>query len=121
MHACEKGEIVGFGFFYKARSGQYTYKLLVHHPESAIVANYGEVTPDSLKRTGLNVGSQVEAGQVIGYVSDTDMLHFETYKPAASKEGSSATARWMKSEKRPARLLNPTRYLLFLSENGRDP
>lgn len=110
--ACEDGTIVGFGFFYKAKSGQPTYQLLVEH--SRVVVNYGEVTGDSLSRHGLQKGMRVKAGQPIAFVSDTEMLHFETYK-----KGTSHSHRWWKHEpKPPSQLLNPTRYLLFLQEHG---
>ncbi|WP_457332932.1 D-alanyl-D-alanine carboxypeptidase family protein [Rhizobacter sp. P5_C2] len=112
--ACESGTIVSFAFFYKAASGQSTYRLLVEHEGSGIVVNYGELTKDSLKRNGLAVGDRVAAGQPIGVVSDTAMLHFETYV-----KGSTNTARWWRDEKNaPASLLNPTRYLLSLREHA---
>jgi peptidoglycan hydrolase-like protein with peptidoglycan-binding domain len=109
--ACEAGRIVAFGFFYQAKSGQRTFGLLVAHP--GVVVNYGEVTADSLTRHGLAVGSEVRAGQPIAFVSDTNMLHFETYLP-----GTTRTARWWQGDPRPPTLLNPTRYLLFLQEHG---
>jgi peptidoglycan hydrolase-like protein with peptidoglycan-binding domain len=112
--ACEAGTIVGFSHFYKARSGQSTYKLLVEHDGSGIVLNYGEVRSDSLSRNGLKVGSPVAAGQTIGFVSDTDMLHVEAYQ-----KGTTDSHRWWKSEPTPPReLLNPTRYLLALARSG---
>jgi murein DD-endopeptidase MepM/ murein hydrolase activator NlpD len=110
--ACEDGTIREFAFFYKAKSGQRTYRLLVEH--SRCVVNYGELTGDSLARTGLKVGSRVRAGQVIGYVSDTDMLHFEMYRP-----GTTTSHQWWTGSSPPAELLNPTRYLLHLSQQGR--
>ncbi|NKI96667.1 D-alanyl-D-alanine carboxypeptidase family protein [Rhizobacter sp. SG703] len=113
VQACESGTIVSFAFFYKAASGQSTYRLLIEHEGSGVVVNYGELTKASLKQHGLAVGDRVSAGQPIGFVSDTAMLHFETYV-----KGSRATARWWRDEKNaPASLLNPTRYLLALREN----
>lgn len=110
--ACEDGTIVGFGFFYKARSGQPTYQLLIEH--SSVVVNYGEVTSDSLSRHGLQKGSRVKAGQPIAFVSDTQMLHFETYRKRTTH-----SHRWWKHEANPpSKLLNPTKYLLFLQEHG---
>lgn len=115
--ACERGVIVAFGFFYKAKSGQRTYKLLVEHPDSGVVVNYGEVRSDSLERCGLEVGSSVLPGQPIGFVSDTNMLHLETYIP-----GTKTTSQWWADAARaPEPLLNPTRYLLFLRQHGRSP
>jgi murein DD-endopeptidase MepM/ murein hydrolase activator NlpD len=110
--ACEDGTIVEFGFFYNAKSGQRTYKILIAH--SRMVINYGEVTPDSFKRTGLKVGMPVKGGQVIGYVSDTGMLHFETYTT-----GTKSPSRWWKGDPAPSRLLDPTRYLLYLLYEGK--
>jgi len=112
--ACEDGTIVDFSFFYRAKSGQRTYKLLVQHEGSGVVVNYGELTGDSLSRHDLRVGGRVSAGQTIGFVSDTSMLHFETYI-----KGTKTSHRWWKDEKTPPlQLLNPTRYLLFLCDNG---
>jgi len=109
--ACEDGTIVEYGFFYNAKSGQRTYKILIAH--SRMVINYGEVTPDSFKRTGLKVGMRVAGGQVIGYVSDTGMLHFETYTT-----GTKTPSRWWKGDPAPTPLLDPTRYLLHLLHQG---
>jgi murein DD-endopeptidase MepM/ murein hydrolase activator NlpD/peptidoglycan hydrolase-like protein with peptidoglycan-binding domain len=112
--ACEDGTIVDFSFFYKAKSGQRTYKLLIQHDGSGVVVNNGEVTGDSLRKNGLKVGDRVAAGETIGFVSDTSMLHFETYI-----KGTTTSHRWWKAEKTPPRqLLNPTRYLLFLRKHG---
>ncbi|MCI0389315.1 MAG: hypothetical protein MOB07_11210 [Acidobacteria bacterium] len=110
--ACEKGTIVGFGFFYKAKSGQRTYQLLIEH--SGAVVNYGEVTGNSLDKHGLRIGMSVKAGQPIGFVSDTSMLHLETYV-----KGTTHSHRWFKdARKAPPQLLNPTKYLLFLQARG---
>jgi len=110
--ACEKGTIVGFDFFYKAKSGQRTYQLLIEH--SGVVVNYGEVTGDSLDKHSLSVGKCVGAGQPIGFVSDTSMLHLETYV-----KGTIHSHRWFKdARKPPPQLLNPTKYLLLLQEHG---
>lgn len=110
--ACEDGTVLSFRRFYKAKSGQQTHRILVQH--SRLVINYGEVTPDSFRRTGLKEGSAVRAGQVIGYVSDTDMLHFETYTL-----GTTETFQWWTGSPPPPRLLNPTGYLLHLVLEGR--
>jgi len=57
---------------------------------------------------------RVAAGQPIGFVSDTSMLHFETYTA-----GTKTSHRWWKDEKTPPpQLLNPTNYLLFLRDQG---
>ncbi len=109
--ACEDGTILEFAPFYPAKSGQMTYRLLIEH--STAVVNYGEVTKDSLTRNQLRVGMRVRAGQPVAFVSDTSMLHFETYI-----RGTTRNYRWWKNGERPQQLLNPTRYLLFLQEHG---
>ena len=110
--ACEDGVVRKFAFFYKAKSGQDTCQLLIEH--AGCVVNYGELMPDSDTRAGITVGARVRAGQVIGYVSDTDMLHFETYVP-----GTKTSHRWWKGTSPPRPLLNPTRYLLHVKQHGR--
>ncbi len=107
--ACRDGKVVNFYNFYKN-----SYALLINHGD--VVVNYSEVAADSLKNNGLGVGSQVKGGQRIGTVAQLDengMCHFETYTP-----GTEANARWPVGEKRPANLLNPTKLLLHLAENG---
>jgi peptidoglycan hydrolase-like protein with peptidoglycan-binding domain len=109
--ACEKGTIVGFHPFTKAKSGkQQTYALLIEH--STAVVNYGEVVP--LDRNIWRKDTTVQAGQPIGFVGNTDMLHFETYI-----KGTKHSYQWWKDEAQPPQqLLNPTKYLLFLQEFG---
>jgi hypothetical protein len=113
--ACEKGTIISLKYFYTTKkSRQETCQLLVENKHSNTVINYGEVVCNSLSRLGLKVGDEVDAGRVIGYVSDTSMLHFETYK-----KGTTKNARWwMDAKTPPSNLLNPTRYLLFLKKHG---
>ncbi|MCI5158211.1 MAG: hypothetical protein D3906_07165 [Candidatus Electrothrix sp. AUS1_2] len=112
--SCEDGKIIEFKPFYKAKSNQQTYSLLIQHDGSGVVANYGEITENSLRDNGLKTGSRVKAGQRIGFISDTGMLHFETYVTGTKK-----THRWLKNNKfPPPALRNPTRYLLFLKEHG---
>jgi hypothetical protein len=78
------------------------------------VGGRSEVRKDSLSKNGLKVGMRVSAGQQIGRVSDTSMLHFETYV-----KGTTDSHRWWKSAKSPPReLLNPTRCLLELARVG---
>jgi hypothetical protein len=54
---------------------------------------------------------------LIGFIgrnpNKSSMLHFETYKHGAKNNKS-----WSKKQPRPPELLNPTKYLLFLSEFG---
>jgi murein DD-endopeptidase MepM/ murein hydrolase activator NlpD len=109
--ACEAGRIVNFHRFLRTNSGQQSWALLVEH--SGAVVNYGEVRGDSLEAHGLSKGSSVHAAQPIGFISDTSMLHFETYT-----KGTRNSHRWLKGEPPPRVLLNPTKYLLFLQEQG---
>jgi len=107
--ACRDGKVVNFYHFYKN-----SYALLINHGD--VVANYSEVAADSLKNNGLQVGSEVKAGQRIGIVAQLDdngMCHFETYTT-----GTDANTRWNVGEERPRNLLNPTKLLLHLAENG---
>ena len=108
--ACEDGVIVNFHrFLGKTRA------LIVEHAN--VVINYGEVVSNSLMRTGLEVGSSVKAGQIIGYVGllpkGSSMLHFETYR-----KGTTSNKRWYRHKKPPSEVLNPTKYLLFLQQHG---
>ena len=108
--ACEDGTIVAFYPFCCGRT-KTSWALLVEHPD--VVVNYGEVAPDSLAKAGLEKGSKVQAGQVIGSVGrnprGSSMLHFETWV-----KGTTANRQWIVGRPRPAGLLNPTKYLLAL-------
>lgn len=113
--ACEAGTIVAFKFFYRRINGDKTNCLLIRHKK--VIVNYGEVTPDSLRRLKLKVGDSIKAGQHIGFVSGTKMLHFETYN--LNGDIVDLPQRWMKKDQKPpSRLLNPTKYLLFVKETG---
>jgi murein DD-endopeptidase MepM/ murein hydrolase activator NlpD len=106
---CRDGAVVSFKNFYKN-----SYSLLVNHGD--VVVNYSEVAADSLKNNGLQEGSEVKAGQRIGTVAQLDengMCHFETYTT-----GTKGTSPWMVDGARPPNLLNPTKLLLHLAENG---
>lgn len=109
--AIEDGKVVNFYAFYKTSAGEMSYALLVAH--DGYVANYGEVKENSLRAYGLSVGSTVRAGQKIGRVSSTVMIHFETWEPGTKK-----SSRWMSDSARPRGLLNPTQLLLDLSETA---
>jgi len=112
--AIEDGRIVRF-FPFCCGENKTSWALLVQHAQ--MVVNYGEVAPDSFSRNGLAIGSNVRAGQVIGRVGrnpgGSSMIHFETYTT-----GTTRSYRWMKGRARPPRLLNPTRLLLELQEQG---
>ena len=108
--ACEDGVIINFYHFYRS-----TYALILEHEN--IVINYGEVHSDSLKANKLKVGDRVRAGQVIGFAGKmykSSMLHFETYI-----KGTIKNIRWLKKDRAPNNILNPTKYLLFLQQHGK--
>lgn len=108
------GLLVAFHPFYRRpRTGEETYALLIRH--DAMVVNYGEVKADSLRRYGLAIGSTVKAGQRIGRVSGTSMIHFETYEATATR-----TSRWMKTDTTPpSNLRDPTAFLLKLASGAK--
>ena len=106
------GRIVAFYPFYPAHTGKMSYALFVQH--NGVVCNYGEVTDDTTAKLELSIGEDVFGGQWIGVVSDTNMIHFETYAP-----GIVQNARWMQDESpRPSALQNPTKLLLWLADNA---
>lgn len=103
------GKIVAFYRFYtRPSTGEETFAIFVEH--EGVVLNYGEVRADAQKKYDWMVGDRVTAGQKIGQVSGTDMIHFECYIP-----GTSSNQSWPKSATRPNRLLNPTQFLLDLA------
>jgi murein DD-endopeptidase MepM/ murein hydrolase activator NlpD len=110
--ACEDGRVVAFYRFYQRSSTQeWTHALLIEH--AGFVMNYGEVAENSLAAYGLRAGDAVRAGQKIGRVSGTAMLHCETFA-----RGTTANVRWPVGARRPAALLDPTQCLLDLSVQG---
>jgi murein DD-endopeptidase MepM/ murein hydrolase activator NlpD len=109
--AVEDGTLLAFYPFLRARTGEMSYALLAAH--AGYVANYGEVRADSLRDNRLALGDTVGAGQAIAAISDTEQLHFETYAPATVRSQS-----WRHGAPRPASVLDPTRLLLDLAQNG---
>lgn len=109
--AVEDGTIIGFYPFLRARTGEMSFAILVAH--GGYVANYGEVRENSLATRGLDIGSHVRAGQEIASVSDTSMLHFETYQPGTRRNYS-----WRYHEQRPAAVIDPTPRLQALAVSG---
>ncbi len=110
--AVEDGTLLAFYPFLRARTGEMSYALLAAHAD--YVANYAEVRADSLSDNRLALGDAVSAGQIIAAISDTAQLHFETYAPATTHGQS-----WRHGAPRPPRVLDPTRLLLDLAQNGR--
>ena len=108
--ACANGKIVNFYKFLNSK-GRDTFALVIAH--EGVVVNYGEVAPDSLTATNLKLGDTVSAGQMIGRIGATAMLHFETYVP-----GTQQNVRWMVGDPRPFAVRNPTALLLRLAAVG---
>lgn len=109
--AVEDGAVIGFYPFLRARTGEMSYALLVAH--EGYVANYGEVREDSMRAHNLAIGTRVRAGQRIATVSDTSMLHFETYAPGTTRNQS-----WGYHDQRPAGVVDPTPQLQTLALSG---
>lgn len=109
--ACQDGRIVNF-YAFCCGDQKTSWALVIDHGTVAI--NYGEVAPDSLSRLGLTRGATVRAGQVVAYIGQnpggSSMLHFETYTTGTTRNYS-----WAAGNPPPARLLDPTRYLLALA------
>jgi len=108
--AVAAGKIVGFAHFFNS-GGQQTFQLLVNH--ESVVVNYGEVVDNSDQIFHWKRGDQVQAGQRIGRIGATAMLHFETYLPGVTQNQT-----WMVGGQRPSGLLNPTRLLLRIAARG---
>lgn len=108
--ASAAGKIVGFAHFFNS-GGEPTFQLLVNH--GSVVINYGEVVDNSDQLFHWTPGDEVEAGQRIGRIGATKMLHFETYVPGVTQNQV-----WMVGGHRPSGLLNPTRLLLRIAAKG---
>ena len=108
--ACAAGKIVNFAHFLNSGTEQ-TFQLLVAH--DGVVINYGEVAANSKALFKWEIGDQVKAGQPIGVIGATKMLHFETYVP-----GTDVNHRWMVGQPRPPEVLNPTNLLLRIAAKG---
>jgi hypothetical protein len=68
---------------------------------------------DSRTKFKWRVGDRVRAGQPIAWISDTAMLHFETYR-----KGTRRNEHYYPGHAKPKHLLNPTQYLLELRDAG---
>ena len=103
--ATETGRIVATGPWDGGQA-----KSLMLETNSGVVVNYGAVAPDSWQEFGVDVGSQVKAGQPIArigrYPAGTSMLHFELYLAGTRK-----SAKWKGGKAPPPNLLDPTNYL----------
>jgi murein DD-endopeptidase MepM/ murein hydrolase activator NlpD len=108
--AIADGKIVGFAHFLNS-GGEQTFQLLVNH--GSVAVNYGEVVDNSNQLFHWRIGDAVQAGQRIGRIGATKMLHFETYEP-----GVTHNQVWMVGGQRPSGLLNPTQLLLRIASKG---
>ncbi|MGE3873129.1 MAG: M23 family metallopeptidase [Parvibaculaceae bacterium] len=111
VRACEDGVIVAFYPFYRSKTGQMTYALLVETAD--FVINYGQVRGDSRAKFKWRVGDKVAAGREIARIGDPGMLHFEMYR-----KGTRRNRHYYPGEPRPRALLNPTKYLLEICNDG---
>ncbi len=82
-----------------------TDALEVKH-DSGHIMRYGEVSARAVSQSG--VGDRVLKGQHIGYISETDMLHFEMY--SGSRTGP-LTVRGAGQYSRRSDLIDPTTHL----------
>jgi spore germination cell wall hydrolase CwlJ-like protein len=110
--ACANGKIVNYYAFYRDSHGVMSFALFIAH--DGVVINYGEVKGNAPNEFGWKIGDTVTAGQKIARVSGTNMIHFETYEP-----GTTANARWLSGQSKPARLQNPTMVLLNLAAGAK--
>ncbi|MEM9961814.1 MAG: peptidoglycan DD-metalloendopeptidase family protein [Pseudomonadota bacterium] len=108
--ACEDGVIVqSYQFTGKTGGLNETHALIVQC-DSGLVINYGEVKGDSIAALGMTPGRRIHGGDTIARlakVSTQAMLHFEIYTRDTVKN-----YQWRFGRKAPARLLNPSLYLL---------
>lgn len=111
VRACEDGVIVAFYPFYRSKTGQMTYALLVEMAD--FVINFGQVRGDSRTKFKWRVGDKISAGQEIAWIGDTGMLHFETYRM-----GTRCNQHYYPGKPRPKGLLNPTKYLVEVCNDG---
>jgi lysozyme family protein len=108
--ACEDGQIVNFFPFLHSQPDEDNFALVVQHPKC--VACYGNVTGQSLTRSGRDIGDFVNAGDVIGFIGAGGILHFETYQ-----NGTIENSIWHTDDTAaPPNLLNPTAFLISHSQ-----
>ncbi|MEM3401623.1 MAG: NlpC/P60 family protein [Candidatus Hadarchaeales archaeon] len=108
VRAIKEGRVIKVDGFYTRANGEQTYAVMIDHGD--FVINYGEIRgkSDAWGPDGLpGVGSEVAKGQVIGYISGTQQLHFEQY--------ASGTVDWVRwYGDKPHNLLDPTALLKSL-------
>jgi murein DD-endopeptidase MepM/ murein hydrolase activator NlpD len=94
--ACQGGTVMSIHTYHMG-----TYGMLVSTGTHGPVIHFAEIEKDSWKEFGVKQGKSVEAGQPIariGNMGESSMLHLEMYQPA--------------------KLRDPTKYLLFLAAHG---
>lgn len=96
IKAIQDGTVTRVSPFYKRRSGETTYALLIDH--KGYVANYAELSTPILA-----AGAAVTKNQTIGFVSGTKHLHFELYTP-----GTRGWMSWSWYGEMPLNLIDPT-------------
>lgn len=112
--APEDGEVIAALPFYKGTGAVY---LLT---DSGIVVNLGEVAEGSWTKYGIPTGvdrTRVHAGDAVAKVGKSDdgshMLHVETYRSdVTTDEIRQGRMRWRVGDDPPAKVLDPTRYLV---------
>jgi murein DD-endopeptidase MepM/ murein hydrolase activator NlpD len=102
VRALRAGTVVKTGLFYTRYTGERTFAVLVDHGD--FVANYAELWPLD---GWVQPGAAVSRGQVIGFVSGTEQLHFEMYAP-----GTTSWLWWYGPQ--PSNLIDPTDMILRL-------
>ncbi|MBU4174199.1 MAG: PASTA domain-containing protein, partial [Actinobacteria bacterium] len=97
--AMKDGTVLKVALFYTRYTGEATYGVLVDHVD--FVANYAELKPPSIK-----AGDTVKQGDLLGYISGTEQIHFEMYTPG--------TTDWISGwyGEKPANLLDATEMML---------
>lgn len=100
LRAMKDGTVLKVEIFFVRYTGEQTYAVLIDHGD--LVANYAELRPPALRP-----GDTVSGGELIGYLSGTEQLHFEMYSP-----GTRSWAPWY--GEKPANLIDPTGTMLEL-------
>lgn len=113
--APESGEVIAALPFYKGTGAVYL------RTDSGIVVNLGELALGSWRDfgipSGVEHGTRVLAGQPLARVGKSDegshMLHFEAYADdVTTDEIRQGKMRWIAGDDPPAKLFDPTRYLV---------
>ncbi len=111
--ACQSGIVTELRHFHLG-----TWAVMIQNDNDGLVFSYNEVEKGSWAEFKVDRGIHVSAGQPIARVGrmgkkQSSMLHFEIYRT-----GTKRTYSWPQDGKRPEKLLDPTKYLLYLSVWG---